>query len=153
MSNLLKLNVFVAFESGYVNGEDDISWEEQENGAMPRVPCAEYRDVKRFNVWKWADEDKNELRWCPIIDVDSGVVINWESGKTLDCYYKTSDECEFEYEENGSNVLSYSDYVPGFLCIEEDGWGDYISLKIDETGKIHNWNSKDFYRWLKKKIK
>jgi len=153
MSNLLKLSIFAAFESGTVNGEDDITWEEQEKGVMPKVPCCEIRTVKKYNIWIGKYEDKEELRWCPIIDVDSGVVINWKKGTTLDCYYKTSDECAFDYEQDGVTVLSYDDYVPDFLSIEDEGYGDYIIIKIDEEGRIHNWDRDEFYKWVKKKIK
>lgn len=153
MSNLLKLSIFTAFESGIVNGEDDIPWKEQEKGVMPRVPCCEIRTVRKYNFWTGKYEDKEELRWCPIIDVDNGVVINWEKGTTLDCYYKTSDECAFDYEQEGIKIISYYDYVPGFLSIEDEGYGDYIIIKIDKEGRIHNWSREDFYKWVKKELK
>jgi hypothetical protein len=43
------------------------------------------------------------------------------------------------HDEDGNEILTYEGYVPSFMGIEEEGWGDYIEVKIDETGHINRW--------------
>lgn len=63
------------FEDGNVNGEEDISYEEQEKGVKPRIPC-----VKGEN-------------WCLDIDAETGVILNWPKGTTAHVHYKVCDCC------------------------------------------------------------
>lgn len=87
--------------------------------------------------------------WCPIIDIDSGIIQNWEIGKTADIHYKVADCLGFEIKDaNNETILSEEDgYVPNTLCINGEGYGDYLILQIEETGKIKDWkfNLSDFY--------
>lgn len=81
--------------------------------------------------------------WCPRIDVDSGFIKNWKEGATADIHYKVCDCCELIVEdENGDVVKEYDGYVPEVLCPEENGWGDYIIMKVKSDGYISNWNPK-----------
>lgn len=79
--------------------------------------------------------------WKPRINVDNGNIINWEKGKTASVHYKVCDAGDyFLQDENNITVLSIvDDYVPSLLCPDENGYGDYIIMDIDENGHINNW--------------
>jgi hypothetical protein len=76
--------------------------------------------------------------WCPLIDVDSGVITNWEQGKTANIHAKVCDNGSYYLkDEKGNVVLSIEeDYVPRMLCPKENGYGDYIIMNVGEDGKI-----------------
>jgi hypothetical protein len=103
------------YEDAIVNGKEDT------NGDL--IPC------------------KDGELWCPIIDVDSGVILNWKEGVTAEVHYKVCDNgCYYLQDEEGNTVLSIEeDYVPKIMSPKENGWGDYIIMDIDEVGKISNW--------------
>lgn len=103
------------FDDGQVNGE----WDDNDN---PKMPCVAFDD------------------WIPRIDVLTGQILNWEKGVTAKIHYKVCDECRITIMA-GENVLyDYEDYVPDFLCPDEEGYGDYIIMSIDADGYINNWN-------------
>jgi hypothetical protein len=79
--------------------------------------------------------------WCPIIDIDTGIIQNWEQGKKADIHFKVCDQCSYELKDS-DNVTHYSvedEYVPNTLCPKERGYGDYIIMDIDVNGQIKNW--------------
>ena len=80
--------------------------------------------------------------WCPVINVATGVIENWEIGKTAKIHYKVTNGCGWELlDENGTVVQSQDDgYVPDTLCPAERGYGDYIIMNINENGQIDKWN-------------
>lgn len=80
--------------------------------------------------------------WCPIIDIDTGVITNWKQGVRASTHYKVCDEGSYYLLDNeGNTVLSIEDnYVPSILYPKGGGYGDYIILEIDENGKIDGWN-------------
>lgn len=80
--------------------------------------------------------------WCPVIDIDSGVIQDWPKGTTAHINYKVCDDGSYYLKsENENVVLSIEDdYVPKMLDIMGDGYGDYITMNIDENGKIADWN-------------
>ena len=80
--------------------------------------------------------------WCPLIHIDTGVIVNWEIGKTAKVHYKICDSGSYylldQYE---SIILSIEDdYVPNNLIPGE--YGDYIIMDINESGTIINWGTK-----------
>lgn len=79
--------------------------------------------------------------WCPEIDIDKGIVTNWEIGKKAYVHYKVCDCGTYRLkDENGNIILSIEKgYVPEIMCPEENGYGDYIIMEIDENGQIQNW--------------
>lgn len=79
--------------------------------------------------------------WCPQINVDTGVIVNWEQGKTAKVHYKVCDAGSYYLQdEYGEDVLSIEeDYVPNKLIPGE--YGDYIIMSIDENGKITEWET------------
>lgn len=84
---------------------------------------------------------KGEL-WCPIIDIDTGIITNWKKGTTASIHFKVVDSGSYFLKgEKGETVLSIeNDYVPGMLCPEENGYGDYIIMEIDTDGFIQGWS-------------
>ncbi|HFG4486389.1 hypothetical protein [Acinetobacter baumannii] len=111
------------WEDSEINGLDDT-----EDGA--NVPC------------------KNGDLWSPKIDVTTGIIENWEPGKKAFIHYKVCDCCGFELLDAENKIVASSDdgYVPKTLSPAENGYGDYIIMKIDAKGQIENWkfNLEDF---------
>lgn len=103
------------WEDAEVNGEDDT-----ETG--DNVPCK----VGDF--------------WCPIIDIETGIIDNWEQGKTAEVHYKVCDDGEYSLiDDKGKIIVSIEGYVPNIMCPKKKGFGDYIIMDIDEKGQIANW--------------
>jgi hypothetical protein len=111
----LKVRAGVRYwEDASVNGIED------ENGDL--IPCR-------------VDDD-----WCPIIDVETGVITNWEQGKKADIHYKICDDGNYYLLSESDEIIAEKDgYVPDCLAIDDSGYGDYIILKVDENGLINNW--------------
>lgn len=88
--------------------------------------------------------------WKPIIDIDSGIIVNWKQGTTAEIHYKVCDQCGWDLlDEFGNIVLQAEDgYVPNTLCPADKGYGDYIIMNVDENGKIKDWdfNIEDFQK-------
>ena len=141
MKHILKVSAGVRYyEDGIVNGTRDIVYELQNDGVKPRIPCVVL------------DDSSNEYRWNIEINAETGVIINWEKGTTAQVHYKVCDECEIEYFEDENLLCNNEGYwsVPRFLCPEEEGYGDYIIMKIDSDGKINKWNINEVNNWLRK---
>ena len=68
------------WEDAIIDGEDDT-----ERGLY--VPC------------------KNGDMWNPHIDIDSGIITNWDKGVKANIHYKVCDECGFELLDNDGNVI------------------------------------------------
>lgn len=78
--------------------------------------------------------------WCPIIEIDTGKIVNWEIGKTADVHYKVCDNGVYILQDsNRDHLKTIEDYVISDLAIGESGYGDYIIMKIDSNGIIENW--------------
>ncbi|WP_262445910.1 hypothetical protein [Acinetobacter junii] len=79
--------------------------------------------------------------WCPRVNVETGIIENWEIGKTAFIHYKVTDGCGWDLLDSDGNVVkSRGDgYVPDTLCPAEEGYGDYIIMNIDENGQIEKW--------------
>lgn len=78
--------------------------------------------------------------WNPLINIETGVIVNWEKGKEADIHYKCCDDGEyFLLDEHKNIVKSIDGYVPSIMCPEENGYGDYIIMKVDKNGQILNW--------------
>lgn len=79
--------------------------------------------------------------WCPVIDLDSGQILNWEKGKSANVHYKVCDEGIYYLKDNEGNVVLSieEDYVPKMMCPKENGYGDYIIMDIDGNGFIQDW--------------
>lgn len=104
------------WEDSTINGIEDT-----ENGE--NIPC------------------KQGEMWCPNIDITTGMIQNWEIGKTASIHYKVVDCCGWELLDEKNSVISSQEdgYVPRTLCPAENGYGDYIIMNIDEKGQIEKW--------------
>jgi hypothetical protein len=92
--------------------------------------------------------------WCPIIELDTGRVRNWPAGTTASIHYKVADAGTYELLGPVGNVVAKKDgYVPDFLSVGEDGFGDYIILEIGADGLITGWKAPtieaDSWTWEK----
>jgi len=92
------------------------------------------------------DEDGNLIpcrmgeNWCPLIELETGVIANWVKGTEADIHYKVCDAGEYLLLDNDSKVIATIDgYVINMLSVGENGYGDYIIMKVDSEGKIEGW--------------
>ena len=78
--------------------------------------------------------------WQPTIDIENGVIINWPKGVKARIFYKVCDDfiCTIS-DENDNEVLQYNGYVPNFMALEDEGFGDYIDMVVDGNGTIKGW--------------
>ncbi len=115
--NVSKLQVragVLYWEDASVNGVED------ENGDL--IPC------------RIGDD------WMPIINLETGIIENWDIGKTADIHYKVCDDGNyFLLDKNNLQVAEKEGYVVDCLSIGENGYGDYIIMKVDENGLIEDW--------------
>lgn len=79
--------------------------------------------------------------WKPLIDLDSGMILNWIKGKKAEVHYKVCDRGSYRLlDKEGKAQLAIEDnYVPNIACPEKCGYGDYIIMNIDSNGQIQNW--------------
>lgn len=122
------------WEDADINGEEDISFEEQEDGKSPRMPLTVYSEQEK--AWKWTLK----------IEMDTGMILNWPRGTTADVHYKVCDEGTYWFEDENGNIIRHSldedinqYYVPPILDLYGDSYGDYILMNIDENGHIEGW--------------
>lgn len=82
---------------------------------------------------------KGEL-WCPEIDIDTGIIINWLKGIKAEVHFKVCDAGSYYVKDSEGNIVlsRKNDYVPNGLIPGE--YGDYIIMQIDENGKIADWD-------------
>ena len=93
------------------------------------------------------DFDGNQIpcveddRWCPLIELETGQILNWDKGKEAEVHYKICDDGKYILLDNKRNIVVRIDgYVPNIMCPKENGYGDYIIMDIDKNGFIQNWN-------------
>jgi len=90
-------------------------------------------------------------RWCPEIDIETGIILNWNKGVCADIHFKVCDDGNYYLKDSeGETVLKIeSDYVPKMLDLYDDSYGDYIILKVDENGIIEDWNNEPSLKGFK----
>ena len=112
------------WEDGTVNGEEDA------DGS--RIPC---------RAGTPADNDHlGGGDWCPVIDLDTGRIDGWPEGTTASVHYKCCDDGDYELLDAERNVVkSFDGYVPGIMCPEGEGYGDYVIMEIAADGTIAKW--------------
>lgn len=114
----LRVRVGVRYwEDATINGSDDT-----ENG--DNIPC------------------KDGDYWCPIIDIDTGRILNWETGKSAYLHYKVCDDGKYTIcTEDDKDVFHIDGYVvPPFMSPGGNGYVDYIYMTINSDGYIQDWN-------------
>lgn len=124
------------YEDATVDGSYDISMHDNRvEGVYPKMPC-----VEQIKEHPTDTIHTNHLRWRPMIDIKEGVIINWRKGTTAHAFYKVCDNGTYSLLDADKKVLYEVDsYVPDCLAIEDEGFGDYIDMVIDEDGKIKDW--------------
>lgn len=92
------------------------------------------------------DEGKVPFRsgdlWLPIIDLTTGLVLDWPAGLEASIHYKVCDAGEYWLLDNTRCRIAKwrGHYVPdAILCVGTSGWGDYIIFKVGADGLIQNW--------------
>ena len=80
-------------------------------------------------------------KWCPVIRLADGWIVNWPEGTTADVHFKVCDQGEYWLATEEGRVAKWRDsYVPNrFLCHGDTGYGDYIIFKVGADGKIEGW--------------
>lgn len=134
-AKFLKVRAGVRYpeDSEFIEAENDrkvnyIS-DDEENPKMP------------FMEVEYDKYGHKKFYWTPTIDLENGVIVNWPKGVKVHVFYKVCDDFECTvYDEYDNEVLHYEGYVPDFMSIEEEGYGDYINMIIDENGCIQDWN-------------
>lgn len=95
-----------------------------------------------------SDEDGDNVpfkfgtQWKPLIDLESGSVVDWPSGVTASFHFKFCDADDYYLLDESKEIIATHNnyYVPdGLLCYGDDGYGDYIIFSVDESGKIINY--------------
>lgn len=105
------------FEDASVNGEPD-------SEESPRMPFADGQS------------------WRPLIDVDTGKIVDWPEGVTADVHYKVCDAGVYVLlDADRSEVHRSEGYVPGIMSPGGTGYGDYIIMSIDGAGQIAKWRA------------
>jgi hypothetical protein len=82
--------------------------------------------------------------WCPVIRLDYGQVMDWPLGTIATIHFKVCDAGEYWLlDEAKQRIAKWGGfYVPNdFLCPGDNGYGDYIIMKIDAEGFIKKWTN------------
>ncbi len=78
--------------------------------------------------------------WEPLIELETGIIQNWQRGKTASIHYKVCDDGRYALLDASMTCLKEIDaYVPSIMCPEGNGFGDYVIMNVDADGRIANW--------------
>lgn len=127
----LKIDVGVRYwEDGIINGEEDNDLSVGE-GTKPRMPFAVFDNDGHF------DKFNGGYRWQPIIDIESGFIVDWPAGVKAKVHYKICDDGTYSLlNKDMEEIVKVNSYVP--YCLGEEG--DYIVLAIEPNGHIENFH-------------
>lgn len=134
----LRLKQTVAVPVKYLRARCGVRyWEDAEiNGVQDedgsRIPC---RD---------GTADDNDVlgggNWCPVIDLDTGIIEGWPAGTVASIHYKVCDDGDYALLDAERNVvMAIEGYVPNIMCPEGGGFGHYVIMEIDGNGRIAKW--------------
>lgn len=82
--------------------------------------------------------------WCPVIDLETGLIIGWPIGTTASIHYKICDAGAYWLADSEHKKIYQwnGHYVPNsFLCFGENGYGDYIVFDVNPDGGIKGWKT------------
>lgn len=94
------------------------------------------------DIFSTGDEDKFDTVEV-IIDVDDKKVVDWyETTGEVSIFAKVRDEGVYKYYDKDGKIIQTieDEYVPNFLQVNENGYGDYLNLTISKNGVIENFN-------------
>lgn len=124
------------WEDSTVNGKVDTCLYDVKGAGSPNMPCAkQVKEEPESCIYS------DHWHWQPVIDIDSGQIVNWKAGTTAGIHYKVCDgfACDL-LAENNEVIMSCEGYVPDFMCPGEEGFGDYIIMLVDAAGFIRGWD-------------
>lgn len=125
---IIKLTVEKEFDVKYLQASCQVRyWEDAKVGdqedAEGKIPC------------------RNGEQWEPLIDLETGKIVNWTEGVKADVHYKVCDAGTYTLLDAEKNeIKSIDGYVPSMMCPKGNGYGDYVVMDIDEKGFIQKWN-------------
>lgn len=123
--------------------EDDIDYLEQKKGTTPKMPFAVKDETKTYT----------EYRWQITIDLENAKVLDWPQGVEARVFYKVCDDGTYYLLDANKNVLKKVDcYVPDILSYIENGFGDYIDMKIDGDGNLVGYPKENTENYIQKII-
>lgn len=76
--------------------------------------------------------------WRAKIEIATGKIVGWPEGTTADIHYKVCDAgIYWLLDDEGRKLACRDGYVPaGFFCHGDNGYGDYIILRVGTDGQI-----------------
>lgn len=108
----------------------------EDDADQPKMPCMSYMHEKRRG---------GDWYWCPVIELETGKIINWRQGVCASISYKVVDEFDCYITDSDDKIVArYNGYVPSFMAIDDAGYGDYVYLTINEDGYIENWSFDEY---------
>ena len=113
-----------------------------------KIPITKEVDIKYITIEiavRYEEEDipnnapmRDDDMWKASVNIDTGKINDWPKGQTLDLYMKVCDEGMYRLFDADWNELACIDgYVPNGIV--PGSYGDYVGLKINESGVITNW--------------
>ncbi len=80
--------------------------------------------------------------WSPLIEIDTGTIVDWPQGTTADVHFKVCDAGVYTLlDADKSELVQISGYVPRIMSPKENGYGDYVIMEIGADGKIADWRA------------
>lgn len=123
----LELTVKKEFDVKYLQAKCGVMyWEDAEvNGEIDedgKIPC---RDMDL---------------WSPLIELETGQILNWVDGVKANVHYKVCDCGVYELlDENKEVVKRVDGYVIDMMSPKDNGYGDYVIMDINENVFINDW--------------
>lgn len=79
--------------------------------------------------------------WRFKIELETGKLVDWPAGAIADVHYKVCDDGSYWLlDGDGNKIARREGYVPNtFLCHGDNGYGDYIIMKINGDGQIEDY--------------
>lgn len=84
-------------------------------------------------------------RWCAVIGLEDGAVMDWPAGTTADICYKICDQGEYWLLDAERRRIAKwgGHYVPDDTLCGGKGYGDYIEIMIGADGHVECWRQPD----------
>ena len=82
--------------------------------------------------------------WCPVIEKDTGKILNWKKDTTASIHYELLGALGHEVADEYGEIIvdTIVSSVPKTLSIGTSEYKNTIIMDIDENGVIQDWNFK-----------